>query len=488
MLHQLSSSMNQAKETLEGLLALINSSTRDAIQEYESAGCELPTLDRPTPLPENVISLRKALRILEGASFQLCTTLSHPEPLMFQRAMGHIDSQCLLVVVRAKVADVIAEHPDGLHIDDIAKRTNLESRKLLKVMRNLTAKHLFRESGFFQFSLPEIYFNDQLSSIASADVYANNRLSSTLLNNNPCNSIIHIMAMYNMHGSSNLYESMADPEYGHSWDAHRSPFSYGIKGTSPDSSFYDWLHVQVSSSNERMVPASANKKTTAQGMRGKRIFDHAMLAARNVTDAALVSKQFAWKDLPSGATVCDLGGGIGTMAMDLAKTHHHLHLTLQDLPNVIDHARQVWSTEMPGAIRENRIDFVPVDFLQSSPVKNQDIYYIRQVVHNWSDADCIVMLKNVRAVMGPSSRILIHEFVLQPNFSTSADVDIAPKPLSPNFGYGNSMSFMEDVSMFVGTNSGERTLDEFIQLGADAGLRFVKLWRFAETGLVEFVL
>ncbi|TFY65534.1 hypothetical protein EVG20_g5551 [Dentipellis fragilis] len=435
-----SRTMSQAKVDLESLLALINSATRGAIQEYESAGCELPALDNLTPFPEHASGLQKALRTLEGACFQLCKTLSRPEPLMFQRAMAHVDTQCLLVVVNAKIADVIARHPEGLHVDEIAKRTNLEPRILLKVMRNLAAKHLFRET--------------------SADVYANNRLSATLLNDSPCNSIIHVMAMHNMHGASNLYDSMADRDYGHSWDVRRSPFSYGIRDDFPDSSFYDWLHT-------------------------KQFED--VLIVKHPPD-------FPRKDLPSGTTVCDLGGGIGTMAMDLAKTHHHLRLTLQDLPSVIDHARRVWSEEMPDAIRENRIDFIPVDFLQSSPVKNQDIYYIRQVAHNWPDADCVTILKNIRAtphfegLLNCRVSTFTDELVLQPNFPTSPVVDTAPKPLSPNFGYGNSASFMDDVSIFMETNAGERTLDEFIQLGTDAGLRFVKLWPFTETGLVEFVL
>ncbi|TFY67048.1 hypothetical protein EVG20_g4086 [Dentipellis fragilis] len=300
--------------------------------------------------------------------------LSHPEPLVFQRAMGHVDLQCLLVVVNAKIADIIDGHPEGLHIDEIANRTKLDKRKLLKVMRNLTAKHLFRETA--------------------AGV-----------------SIIRVMAMHNKHGSSGLYESMIDLGYGHSWDLRCSPFSYGIKENFPGFSFYEWLHTQ----EINFQPKECE------------VFDHAMLAMANVTDATLVSKhltEFPWKDLPNGATVCDLGGGIGTIAMDLAKKQRHLYLTLQDhLPSVIDHARQVWGAEMPDAVTENRIDFVPVDFLQSSPVSNQNIYYIRQVVHNWSDADCVVILKNIHAVMGTKSRILIHEVILHPNYSSLAEIE-----------------------------------------------------------------
>jgi len=37
-------------------------------------------------------------------------------------------------------------------------------------------------------------------------------------------------------------------------------------------------------------------------------------------------------------------------------------------------------------------------------------------------------------------------------------------------------------------NAGQRTLDEFKTLGAQAGLEFVRVWEFAVNGLVEFKL
>jgi hypothetical protein len=45
--------------------------------------------------------------------------------------------------------------------------------------------------------------------------------------------------------------------------------------------------------------------------------------------------------MPSGTTFCDIGGGIGTVSMPLAKAHPHLKLTLQEQPNFIEQARSV---------------------------------------------------------------------------------------------------------------------------------------------------
>jgi hypothetical protein len=35
------------------------------------------------------------------------------------------------------------------------------------------------------------------------------------------------------------------------------------------------------------------------------------------------------------------------------------------------------------------------------------VYWLRYVIHDWSDDYCIRILKNIKAAMGPRSRILI---------------------------------------------------------------------------------
>lgn len=50
---------------------------------------------------------------------------------------------------------------------------------------------------------------------------------------------------------------------------------------------------------------------------------------------------FEWARLPEKSVVIDVGGGIGTVTMDLAVQHGHLRYVVQDLPLVISQARQV---------------------------------------------------------------------------------------------------------------------------------------------------
>lgn len=104
----------------------------------------------------------------------------------------------------------------------------------------------------------------------------------------------------------------------------------------------------------------------------------AEIKAPPLTNKAILLTGFPWKSLGDGATVCDVGGGIGSITMQLAKAHPNLLLKLQDSPERIDQAQnEVWPVECPEAIRERRIEFKAMDFLTESPIKQCDIYYVR---------------------------------------------------------------------------------------------------------------
>ena len=93
------------------------------------------------------------------------------------------------------------------------------------------------------------------------------------------------------------------------------------------------------------------------------------------------SSAFPWGGLGHGASVCDVGGGIGHVTMQLAKAHPTLQLKLQDLPERILQAKnEVWPKECPEAIQENRIEFEPIDFLSESPIKDCNVYYVGSTI------------------------------------------------------------------------------------------------------------
>ena len=92
---------------------------------------------------------------------------------------------------------------------------------------------------------------------------------------------------------------------------------------------------------------------------------------------SIQSAEFPWNELGDGASVCDVGGGVGAMTLQLAKRYPTLNLKLQDLPERILQAKnEVWPELCPEAIKEKRIQFEPIDFLSESPIQGCNVYYV----------------------------------------------------------------------------------------------------------------
>jgi hypothetical protein len=75
------SQASSPKAELEDLLGLITSATMDAIAIYEKSGHGIPSINSTTTHPldtDTTLALKKAIRILDAASEQLCTTLAPP--------------------------------------------------------------------------------------------------------------------------------------------------------------------------------------------------------------------------------------------------------------------------------------------------------------------------------------------------------------------------------------------------------------------------
>jgi len=64
---------------------------------------------------------------------------------------------------------------------------------------------------------------------------------------------------------------------------------------------------------------------------------------------------FEWKELADGAVVVDVGGGVGTSAIPIAREFPNLKVIVQDLPSVIQDAQEVWSKQMPDAVKSGRV-------------------------------------------------------------------------------------------------------------------------------------
>ncbi|TFK35105.1 S-adenosyl-L-methionine-dependent methyltransferase [Crucibulum laeve] len=439
---------------LSSLVDLIANATKVVEAHYQKSSKPfVPSLDdiEPHPFDNSVLDkeLRNAIQTIEGACAQLAATVARPGHTL----VNVFETSCLNVVATFKIPDILEEKPAGMHISEIGKVTGLDERKIGRILRLLASKHCFRE--------------------VSKNVFTNNRLSIQLLSNNPISSIsLHFTDECAKSGVL-LSETLADPEWGPSRSPYQCPFNRYTKYPKTLFDYYEGIG----------SPEAA--------MRGAR-FGIGMVGWGNAIEAGAVISEFPWAELGEGGVVCDVGGGIGNISMQLAHKYPWLKLILQDLPERIQQARnEIWPKECPLAIQEDRVQFKPIDFFNESPVKDCDAYYLKNIIHDWPDADCIRILSHIKNAMGPHSRVLIQEYILQyANRVTDGESKFqqAPEPLLPNYGAGRIRQYNLDIDMMNMLNSEERTVDEFIKLGEAAGLHFTKVWDIGELGVIEFRL
>ncbi|KAF5365107.1 hypothetical protein D9758_010955 [Tetrapyrgos nigripes] len=451
-----SSVIQTGSKEIDKLLTMIITSTQDALAEYKKSGAGLPsphaTEAHPLDSASDEFALKRALRILEGACETLCTTLAQPMHTILNRSMP-FEAQCMRLIVENRIADLLEKFPNGLHVAEIASKTKnqMNPRKLGQVMGLLAARGCFRE--------------------VSENTFTNNRLSLTLVSTNPVASMVHLCS-YEIQKSINvLPEAMTDPEYAITESAEKSAYTFAVRDEGA-TSFYGWYQ----------------KHPELQGQ-----FDHAMIGLSRVEGSLSIVNNYPWSDLPQGTTFCDVGSGVGTIPLALAKAHPNLRIILQDLPGAIEEAKQLWKTEFPEAIETGKVTFKAFDFFAESPMEDQDFYYMKHIMHNSPDAEAIKILKNIAAVMKPSSCVLIHEIVMMDGVRSAEDQESqatsmakAQEPLLPNYGSGNLRHHNQNLNMLGLFNARQRTRGQFRALGESAGLELVEVLDLVEMHVLKF--
>ncbi|KAG1854823.1 S-adenosyl-L-methionine-dependent methyltransferase [Suillus subalutaceus] len=440
---------NEPEAKLEALLDIINSSAHQAIAEYKKTGHGVPSADattfHPLDLTTDTLALKKAIRLLEGAYHQLSSILAPPQHTVMNFVFNY-NWACTGVAFRARLADVLDQHPEGLSVDKLAEAVNLDKVKTARVLRALTLMGCFKE--------------------VERDIFANNRLSLILKSANNVGCYAQLHSQDTSKSAGVVYETMIDEEFSRSHEIDKAPRVFAFRKEGMKDRYYEAME-------------NDEEKRDA--------FHKAMLGQSEVLGASAVLHHYPWNDISS---VVDVGSGIGTFSTPLAKMFPHLRITNQDLPNVMAQAQNAWEKNAPETLLDGRVEFIPINFLEDAPVVGKDVYYLRHILHNWPDAEATSILRNIRKAMGPNSRVLIHDCVMfhtlqGPGVGTKGS-SVAPEPMLPNFGAGSHNTYQTDLTMWFAFNSKERTLEELEIIGAAAGLALTQVYDLVDTMLIEF--
>ncbi|KAI0003445.1 S-adenosyl-L-methionine-dependent methyltransferase [Xylariaceae sp. FL0662B] len=446
---------------------LVNSAIETIITEWSN---------NPTP-HESIDGLQvpawefyNAQRILIAAAGTIEELVCDPSLRLLGFSTQYFESRALYIAADHRIPDLLASSGEkGLHVAAIAKHVGIQEEKLSRILRLLTSQHIFREVG------PE--------------TFANNAVSQVLVHNEPLRAYIVMFGQDVFSAADYLPTALKDPLLGPSYKVNETAFNLAI-GT--NKCRWEWLEekIPVDSTkglNRRGYPGATTGQVddhntepqmgiTLQPRSELAIFNLAMVGGGRVSSTPHVF-DYPWTELGEG-TVVDVGGGPGEFVRQLYQKYPRLNFVVQDQRSMVEQGKAMWERDSPEAISNGRVQFVTHDFFKVNPAKDAEVYWLRYVLHDWSDSYCIKILSHIRDAMGPNSRVLIADQVMHTTLGTSElSDDRAPEPLLANYGHYIRYSHQRDLAMMAAINGIERTPAQFRKIIEAAGLRLVRVWQ-----------
>ena len=177
------------------------------------------------------------------------------------------------------------------------------------------------------------------------------------------------------------------------------------------------------------------------------VFDRAMTFETAVIAQAVIDAY----DFSAFGTVADIGGSHGTLLAAVLQAQPALQGILFDRSRVIPAADAALAEAGLG----DRTECVAGSFFKSVPAS--DAYLLKNIIHDWPDDRCVMILACCREAMKPDGRILIVERVLEA---------------------GALQAICADLDMLVlggADNARERTAEEYSALAEAAGCRLARI-------------
>ena len=299
-------------------------------------------------------------------------------------------SRCVYAVAELGIADLLADGP--VSAKQLAQRTGSDEPSLYRVLRLLAALDVFQEHDGASFSLTTI--GERLRSDATLGMRSWATFLEALGGVRPFEHILQTVKT----GTPGL-----ECEFG--------------TGT------FEFL---------------------AQHPESAATFDRAM-SERTAAYAPSVAGNYDFSDV---RCVVDVGGGNGTLLVEILRTHPHLHGVLFEVPAVAARADAVLDAVEVGP----RCQVLAGDFFEQVP-RGADCYVLANVLHDWDDTRSIQILRNCRRSMAGGGRVLIVERLI------------------PQDGTDPVPTLLSDINMLILTGGKERSNAQYSELLHAAGLK-----------------
>ncbi|KAL8721599.1 MAG: hypothetical protein Q9225_001763 [Loekoesia sp. 1 TL-2023] len=318
------------------------------------------------------------------------------------------------IAVDLNLFEILKERKDaGITTAELAKASNADPTLISRTMKHLSAMNVIGE--------------------IRADHYIATPFSVALTEPKYRDGITytHDVAGPSFHHLPAYLKSIS---YAHPTNIAGGPFQYAHKTPSP---FFVWLYEKpelASCFNNYMSGYRARKSSWV---------DPGFYPVEDRLGNGM-------KEGTEEVLLVDVGGGLGHDLELLKQQHAHVpgRLILQEKPEVIS------QITAPNTIFEKMAH----DFFTPQSVHGARSYHLHSVLHDWDDASCLAILKNIIPAMEKGySKILINELVV------------------PNQGASWSVTSMDWLMLALGAVK-ERTEKDWRTMVEQVGLKITGIW------------
>jgi hypothetical protein len=142
----------------------------------------------------------------------------------------------------------------------------------------------------------------------------------------------------------------------------------------------------------------------------------------------------------------DVGGSFGDLLLSVLEHYPGTRGVLFDLPNVLAQAEPAIRASKLG----DRVKLAGGNFFEAAPAG--DLYLLKQILHDWTDAECVRILSAIRRAILPGGRVAVIDHLLSET----------PAP---------SEGLTTDIAMMIWSDGHERKRSQFEALFAESGFR-----------------
>lgn len=307
-----------------------------------------PLGKRPLFAPP-ALAVRAALA-MRRALLRAADTVVPSQLVLAERITAMVGTIVIAELARLRVADRLAERP--LTAAQLAEETGTNPDALARTLRFAVAQGMFVRDAEGRFS--------------------NNRLSTGLLTSD---------------------------RYSASWLAEYFGSASNLKA---------WCDFRETLRTGRSAFERVNGQTIwawFDAHPGERETFARCMTTMTVVEAPGIAQAYPFGDI---GTLCDVGGGRGTLLSELLVQHRGLRAVLCDAPGVLDSARALLAER--GVLE--RVSLVPGSFFDGVP-KGADAYLLKNILHDWDDERCLTILGHCRHAMERGQKLLVVEALVE---------------------------------------------------------------------------